>query len=139
MAAELAGVLETALYHDTGAREAMERFYGELLGLPAVSGWPDGVAYRVGEGVLLIFDRERLATRGGPIADHGTSGAGHACLRARGGAYDQLRERVVAGAVAIVHDQQWPGGGRSFYFKDPAGNLLEIADRDIWPQADDRA
>jgi catechol 2,3-dioxygenase-like lactoylglutathione lyase family enzyme len=134
-AGDLAAVLETVLYHDSGAREDMERFYGDLLGLVAVSRWPDGVAFRVGDGVLLIFDRERLADRTGPIADHGTSGPDHACLRARGGAYEQLRERLAAGGVRIVHEQQWPGGGRSFYFKDPAGNLLEIADRDIWPPA----
>ncbi|HEV2786491.1 MAG TPA: VOC family protein [Solirubrobacteraceae bacterium] len=133
-ARDLAGVLETTLYHDSDAREAMERFYGELLGLDAVSRWEDGIAFRVGAGVLLVFDRERLATRGGPIADHGTSGPGHACLLARGDAYEQLRERISGGGVAIVHDQQWPRGGRSFYFKDPAGNLLEVADRDIWPQ-----
>jgi catechol 2,3-dioxygenase-like lactoylglutathione lyase family enzyme len=24
-------------------------------------------------------------------------------------------------------------GTRSFYFEDPAGNLLEIAERDMWP------
>jgi catechol 2,3-dioxygenase-like lactoylglutathione lyase family enzyme len=128
------GVLETALYHDGGAREAMERFYGEVLGLPAVAGWPDGVAYRVGPGVLLLFDRDGLAQRGGPIADHGTTGPGHACLRAGGEDYDRWRERLEAAGVEIVHDAGWGGGGRSFYFKDPAGNLLEVADRDIWPQ-----
>jgi hypothetical protein len=25
-------------------------------------------------------------------------------------------------------------GVRSLYFKDPAGNVLEIADGDMWPQ-----
>ena len=29
-----------------------------------------------------------------------------------------------------MHDSDWGGRGRWFYFKD--GNLLEIADRDIW-------
>jgi len=129
----LAGVLETVLYHDTAQRKAIERFYGDVLGLPAVAGWEDGIAFRIGSGVLLLFDRGRLALRGGPIADHGTSGAGHACLQARG-PDDLARWRALleAHGVEILHDHDW-GGQRSFYFKDPAENLLEIADGDLWP------
>ena len=133
-ARSLAGVLETSLYHDGGGREAVERFYGDLLGLPVVAGWPDGLAFRVGAGVLLLFDRDRLAERDGPVADHGTTGPGHACLLADSDEYERWREQLEAAGVEIVHDSDWSGGGRSFYFKDPAGNLLEIANRDIWPQ-----
>jgi catechol 2,3-dioxygenase-like lactoylglutathione lyase family enzyme len=126
-------VLETALYHDGRAREAVERFYAEVLGLAAVAGWDDGVAFRIGAGVLLVFDRGRLAKRSGVIAEHGASGAGHVCLLAGSGEYERWREHLQARGVEIVHDHDWDGG-RSFYFKDPAGNLLEIADSDIWPQ-----
>lgn len=128
------GVLETALYHDRREREAVEHFYGELLGLRAVASWEDGIAFRVGGGVLLFFDRERLAQRPGPIADHGANGPGHACLEARGGEYERWREHLIGAGVQIVHDHEWAGGGRSFYVKDPAGNLLEIADCDFWPR-----
>lgn len=130
-----AGVLETVLYHETAEREAMQRFYGDVLGLPAVAGWEDGVAFRIGSGVLLLFDREHLARRGGPIADHGTIGPGHACLQT--GAADDLerwRARLDGAGVTIVHDHDW-GDRRSLYFKDPAGNLLEVADGDLWPPA----
>jgi catechol 2,3-dioxygenase-like lactoylglutathione lyase family enzyme len=129
----LVGVLETALYHDGADREAIERFYVDLLGLPAVSAWEDGVALRIGSGVLLLFDRERLAQRAGPVADHGTRGPGHVCLRADAREYERWREHLAAAGIEIVHDSDW-GRGRSFYFKDPAGNLIEIADGDIWPQ-----
>ena len=37
-------------------------------------------------------------------------------------------------AVPIVDELQWNNGVRSFYFHDPAGNLLEIAEGDLWPQ-----
>ena len=130
----LAGVLETVLYHDGGGRADIERFYGDVLGLPAVAGWEDGIAFRVGAGVLLLFDFDRLAERREPIADHGASGPGHACLQARAGEYERWREHLKGAGVAIVHDATWGDAGRSFYFKDPAGNLLEIADRDIWPR-----
>ncbi len=125
-------MLETALYHDTAEREAVERFYRETIGLPAVAAWEDGVAFRVGGGVLLLFDRERVARRAGPIADHGTAGPGHACLRAAAEDYERWRAQLQAAGVQIVHDHDW-GGRRSFYFKDPAGNLLEVADGDLWP------
>lgn len=129
---DLAGVLETALYHDTADREAVEHFYGEVLGLPAVAAWEDGIAFRIGAGVLLLFDRERLAQRGGPIADHGTTGPGHACLQAAADGYERWRDHLEAAGVPIAHDHDW-GVRRSFYFKDPSGNLLEIADGDLWP------
>ena len=130
---EFVGVLETVLYHETAEREAVERFYGDVLGLAAVARWEDGVAYRIGDGVLLLFDRERVALRAGPIADHGTRGAGHACLKAGADDLQRWRELLDAGGVQIVHEQDW-GGVRSLYFNDPAENLLEIADGDLWPQ-----
>lgn len=130
---ELAGVLETVLYHDSAERQAVERFYRDVLGLPAVAGWEDGIAFRVGGGVLLLFDRGQLELRAGPISDHGTTGTGHACLRARvPDDLERWRAVLEAAGVEILHDHDW-GGPRSFYFKDPAGNLLEIADCDFWP------
>ncbi len=130
-----AGVLETSLYHDAAEAEAIERFYGETLGLAAVSRWSGGVAYRTGAGVLLLFERGALAERDSPIAAHGTNGPGHACLVVDGpDDYDAWRERLLAEGVEITHEHEWNGGLRSLYFADPAGNLLEIADGDLWPR-----
>jgi catechol 2,3-dioxygenase-like lactoylglutathione lyase family enzyme len=130
----LAGILETALCYDRGQRGEMERLYGEVLGLPVVSRWGDGTSLRLGSGVLLLFEREGLASRDEPVADHGTTGPGHVCLVAASGDYEAWKGRIREAGVETTHEQEWPGGGRSFYFKDPAGNLLEIADRDIWPE-----
>jgi catechol 2,3-dioxygenase-like lactoylglutathione lyase family enzyme len=130
----LAGVLETSLYHAASETAAIERFYGELLRLRVVSRWPGGIALRAGGSVLLLFERETLAERPGPIADHGTTGPGHACLLAADpAAYESWRERLLGAGVEITHEHEWEGGRRSLYFNDPAGNLLEIADGDLWP------
>lgn len=129
----LAGVLETCLYYDPGQREGMERLYRDVLGLPEVSRWGDGTALRAGAGVVLLFDRERLRGRDEPIAEHGSAGPDHACLVAAPGDYEAWREHLRDAGIAITHEEEWPGGGRSLYFKDPAGNLIEIADQDIWP------
>lgn len=126
-------ILETALYYEYDQRSAMHGFYEGVLGLRRVAGWETGTAYRVGSGVLLIFARDRLADKASPVAAHGATGPGHICLRAEDGAYLALRSRLESAGVEIRHDHEWPDG-RSFYFADPAGNLLEVADRDIWPQ-----
>jgi len=111
----------------------MERFYSDLLGLPKVAGWNDGRAFRLGAGVVLLFDRDRIEGRDEPIAAHGSQGPGHLCLVAEREAYGAWRERLDEAGVEITHEQEWPSGRRSLYFADPAGNLLEIADGDLWP------
>lgn len=127
-------MLEVALYHDAAQEEAMAELYGGVLGLPRVAKWPDGAAYRLGDAVVLLFARERLAEREGPISDHGSRGPGHVCFTAPDGEYDAWKRRL-AGAVEIVHEHEWSTGRLSFYFRDPAGNLLEVADGDLWPPA----
>lgn len=129
----LSGILETVLYCAPDERESVERFYSGVLGLSAVARWEDGTSYRVGPGVLLIFDLEKLAQREGPIADHGATGRGHACLLAGGDDYEAWKQRLDAHGVEIVHEHEWGGRMRSFYFRDPAANLLEIASGDLWP------
>lgn len=131
----LAGVLETCVYHAASETEAIEAFYVGALGLRVVSRWKGALAMRVGAGVLLAFERESLAERDGPIADHGAEGGGHVCLLAAGAAgYEAWRERIPALGIDVTHEHEWDGGRRSFYFRDPAGNLLEIADGDLWPE-----
>lgn len=127
------GILETAVYYPHDQRDEVLGFYEGELGLRRVAGWDDGTAFRLGAGVLLLFDRDLLAKRDAPMADHGSMGPGHVCLRAEPGAYERVRERVATAGIEITHEHRWSDGGRSFYFKDPAGNLLEVADRDIWP------
>ena len=129
---QLAGVLETCLYHDARDRDRMEAFYGDVLGLEATARWPDGIAYRLGPGVVLLFDRERLAAGEGPIKEHGATGPGHACFVVDGSGYEAWKGRLGEAGVEVTHEQEWPSGRLSFYFKDPAGNLLEIANGDLW-------
>ena len=131
---QLTGVLETSLYHSSAQAEAMERFYSAVLGLRQVAGWGDGRAFRLGPGVILLFDRDRITERDEPIAAHGTEGPGHVCFTAGSGEYDAWRERLMEAGHEITHEQDWPSGRRSLYFEDPAGNLLEIADGDLWPK-----
>jgi catechol 2,3-dioxygenase-like lactoylglutathione lyase family enzyme len=128
------GILETVLYYGTPQREQIDRFYSDVLGLKRLFRWDDGFAYRVGAGVLLAFDRQKITERDEPQARHGATGSVHSCLLAPAGGYENWKAALDREGVEIEHEERWPGGSRSFYFRDPAGNLLEIADADLWPR-----
>ncbi|HET9673584.1 MAG TPA: VOC family protein [Gaiellaceae bacterium] len=128
---ELQRVLETVLYHSPGEEDELGSFYGELLGLHRLG---KGLTFRIGPGVLLLFDRERSTVQATP-PPHGASGAGHTCFVAAVEDYERWRERLTDNAVPIVEEREWDNGVRSFYFHDPAGNVLEIANGDLWPRS----
>ena len=112
----------------------MRELYEGVLGLPEVAGWSDAMAYRLGPGVLILFDRDKIGDRDEPVADHGSTGPAHVCFLATGEGYEDWKKRIAAAGVDITHQETWGTGLRSFYFKDPAGNLLEIAEGDLWPR-----
>jgi catechol 2,3-dioxygenase-like lactoylglutathione lyase family enzyme len=121
-------VLETALYC-TSANEAEVRdFYERVMGLRKLA---PRFAYRIGESLLLVFNSDETTTQKSPPG-HGATGSVHACLLAAGDAYGKWKSHLAAGGVSIIEEMTWPSGNRSFYFEDPAGNLLEIADGDMW-------
>ncbi len=129
------GVLETVLYaKDLGAAEA---FYRDVLGL-APFAKADGrhLFYRCGDQVLLIFNPDATKIPPGPgslpVPPHGAIGEGHICFRASAAELDAWRQLLERKGIAIEADFEWPKGGRSIYFRDPAGNCLEFAEPRIW-------
>jgi catechol 2,3-dioxygenase-like lactoylglutathione lyase family enzyme len=124
-------VLETVLYYESGEEIALTRFYRDVLGLRAVG--RDGLTFRVGDGLLLLFEAARSSIQTKP-PPHGAEGSIHTCFVARPEEYEEWKQRLTNEAVPIVDEIEWQNGVRSFYFHDPAGNLLEIADGDLWPR-----
>ena len=131
----LEGMLETALYaRDLDQAEA---FYENVLGLEKITRAGNRhVFFRCGPGVLLIFNPEEtvkpLAPDALQVPPHGTTGEGHACFRVSGRNIDAMAGRLKSAGVAIESEVHWPNGGRSIYFRDPAGNSLECAEAKIW-------
>lgn len=130
------GILESALYVDD--LDAAEAFYAEVMGLRRIAK-VDGrhVFFGCGEGVLLIFDPAQTVHPPKPdarlpVPPHGTTGQGHLCFRGTEAEIADWKVRLEAHGVAIEADFEWPQGGRSIYFRDPAGNSLEIANPKIW-------
>ena len=131
-----AGILETVLY--AADLDAIERFYADVLDMrPFAKMAGRQLFYRCGGQVLLIFNPDatvKLAAPGAlPVPPHGAKGAGHVCFSASAREIGQWREHLEAKGVAIESDFIWPAsGGRSIYFRDPAGNCLELAEPKIW-------
>lgn len=124
-------LVETALYaHDLAAAEA---FYDGVLGLPVI-GREAGrhVFFRAGPGsVLLVFD-PAATLRGGGLPPHGSSGPGHLALGIRPETLDAWRKYLAACGIEIEHELDWPRGGHSVYFRDPAGNSVELITPGLW-------
>lgn len=130
-------ILEAALYADDLA--AAERFYTVVLGLEVIAR-AEGrhVFFRCGGRVLLVF-RPEATLEGGSVPAHGTRGPGHLAFAATGEELDRWRVHLAGSGVPIEHEHTWPGGARSLYFRDPAGNSLEVAMPDLWAIPDSDA
>ena len=132
----LIGTLESALYAPDLAAAA--DFWTGVIGLEEIARVPGRhVFFRCGVQVLLVFDAQ--ATQQPPKPDarlpvppHGARGPGHFCMAAKPGQIAAWRSHLEASGIAVEADFIWPQGGRSIYFRDPAGNSIEIADPAIW-------
>ncbi|HJU31847.1 MAG TPA: VOC family protein [Hyphomicrobiaceae bacterium] len=129
------GVLETVLYAKD--LDVTETFYRDALGMqPFAKADGRHLFYRCGDQVLLIFnpDATRIPPAPGalPVPPHGMDGEGHICFRASAPEIDAWRAALEGRGIEIEADFEWPNGGRSIYFRDPAGNCLEFAEPRIW-------
>ena len=128
-------ILETALYADN--LDAAERFYGDILGLEKVTRAGDRhVFFRCGEGMLLLFNPAESVKPPGnpamPVPVHGARGDGHVCFGATAKEIEEAAKALHSAGIGIEADFCWPGGGRSIYVRDPAGNSIEFAEPRIW-------
>lgn len=125
-------ILETALYaSDLGAAE---RFYADVVDLELDSREEGRHAFfRCGDAMLLVFDPAATSAGSGPIPAHGAHGPGHVAFAVADDAeLDAWRARLIAADVEIESEVDWPGGGRSVYVRDPAGNSVELTTPRIW-------
>ena len=132
---KLAGVLETALYTDDLARARV--FYEEVLGLAALTSDTRFLAFDVGgHSVLLLFlrgsTRETLHLPGGTIPPHDGNGPIHMAFAITAAELPAWEQRLGERNVAIEGRTDWPSGGKSIYFRDPDGHLLELVTPGVW-------
>jgi catechol 2,3-dioxygenase-like lactoylglutathione lyase family enzyme len=130
------GIQETCLYADD--LPAAEQFYTRVLGLDVMARESGRhVFLRCGEGVMLIFNpqatsSEQTFVEGAPVPLHGARGAGHLAFRVAETELENWRQQLRDSGVAIESEVRWPQGGRSLYFRDPAGNSVELVTPQTW-------
>lgn len=123
-------IFETVIY--ASDLVAAERFYTDVLGLEKYSGFGVAVSFRLDRGVLLIFDPDQAILPNRGVPSHGPHGPGHLAFAARSDELDAWRAHLRAHGVEIEMEVHWEQGGTSIYFRDPAGNSIELAPPTLW-------
>jgi catechol 2,3-dioxygenase-like lactoylglutathione lyase family enzyme len=132
---KLDGILETALY--TGDMAAARRFYEDVMELKPIFADDRLCAYGVADrDVLLLFKRgttmETVTMPGGTIPGHDGSGPLHVAFAIGRDELSEWEQRLASRQIEIEGRTDWPRGGRSIYFRDPDGHLLELATPGLW-------
>lgn len=142
MKPEIDGLLECFLVVDDLTRT--RAFYEDTLGLePHGEPGERGCTFLLPGGTLLgLVDREAARdpneTPDGVIPACVPEGAesrgpgSHLAFAVSERQLDAWRAHLVERAVEIVQEMEWGRGGRSLYFRDPQGNLLELATPGVW-------
>jgi catechol 2,3-dioxygenase-like lactoylglutathione lyase family enzyme len=129
------GVLETSLYVADLRRSAA--FYRDLFGFEVLAADDRFCGLNVaGRQVLLLFQKGLSAAPavlpGGTIPGHDGGGRLHLAFAVAAADLPAWEERLRQHAVAVESTVDWPRGGRSLYFRDPDGHLLELATPGLW-------
>lgn len=124
-------LLEIVLFVEDIARSAT--FYKEVIDLPQSK---DGV-FVVAPGQLLLFAKQGTTDApkqlpGGVIPTCGAVGAQHVAFAIGAADFESWRQHLLAHGIVDLSEVRWERGGRSLYFRDPDGHLLELATPGIW-------
>jgi catechol 2,3-dioxygenase-like lactoylglutathione lyase family enzyme len=132
-------IVETCIYSPD--LKMMKDFYMNHLGLDLVSEEERRhVFLKAGKSMLLIFNPEntRLAANS-TFPTHGAftpPSSIHFALEIKQAGYEAAKNVLIQDKVAIEKGMRWSNGGKSIYFRDPAGNLVEIVTKGHWTVED---
>jgi len=128
---KIQAIIETAIY--VNDLDAAENFYRNILGLQVIGKEPGRhVFFRVGESSVLLAFLADATLKSDQLPPHGASGPGHFALGIDAESIDGWRLRLQSHGVAIEKEVEWPRGCKSIYFRDPAGNLVELVTPGVW-------
>lgn len=125
---QVTGILETCLYVDDLDRAT--QFYQSLFDFELLVGDDRIRALSVaGKHLLLLFRRGASL---GLSTPHDGTGPVHLAFAVPAVELPAWEERLHAHGIAVEEVTAWERGGRSLYFRDPEGHLLELATPGIW-------
>jgi catechol 2,3-dioxygenase-like lactoylglutathione lyase family enzyme len=133
---KLDGILETCIHTDDMTRA--RAFYEGVLELQPIYSDKRLTAYSVAANdVLLVFRKGATGDTtqmpgGGIIPGHGGDGQLHVAFAIGKDQLAAWEARLAEMGVAIEGAHTWTRGGRSIYFRDPDGHLLELATPGLW-------
>jgi catechol-2,3-dioxygenase len=123
----------------------MKDFYINILGLDFVSEEEDRYVFlKAGQSMLLIFNPNKTLADADVINRSSTTqlpahGAFappsiiHFALEIEKQGYDSATQILKKKNIKIENEITWDKGSNSIYFRDPAGNLVEIISPGSWP------
>jgi catechol 2,3-dioxygenase-like lactoylglutathione lyase family enzyme len=119
----------------------MKDFYTNILGLEFVSEEKDVYVFlKAGQSMLLIFNPNKTFVRNGnnsaELPPHGAFAPPsiiHFALEINEESYGYARSVLNQNNIKIEKEVTWEKGANSIYFRDPAGNLVEIITPGSWP------
>jgi len=106
---------------------AARAFYEGVLGFSGGVTTPNGVAYPVGSGSVMVYETTfagtNKATALGFELDADTFDAEAAALRAAGVSFDTFESEMMTWQDGVAHI----GSGKAAWFHDPDGNIIAIS------------
>ena len=129
-------MLEFGLYVKDVSRASA--FYHRLFGFPVLVSQERIAALDVEERqVLLLFkhgasSQPMTAPGGGLLPPHDGQGTSHLAFAIQESDVPQWEQWLREQDVEVESEIEWERGGRSLYFRDPDGHLLELVTPGVW-------
>jgi catechol-2,3-dioxygenase len=128
-------VVETCIY--SSDLKSMKKFYVEILGLSVIQEEADKLIFlKAGKSMLLIFDPLRTSINNDKLPTHGAMTPPsriHFAMEIEEQEYQPCKEFLARNGIVIEKEVKWDTNTKSLYFRDPAGNLVELITRGAWP------
>lgn len=128
-------VVETCIYSTDLV--SMKKFYAGILGMPLVQE-EEGklIFFKAGKCMLLIFNPTRTSVDNDGLPTHGAAAPQsriHFALEIEEAEHEQWKEMLTKHQVVVEKEIRWKEGSKSLYFRDSAGNLVELITPGEWP------